>query len=152
MDWDTDDPLGIGGLLLDAWRMAQLIDRGILSSTRMVEAVVSAALAGLQAFTAGNQLKLPARYRLAFRELGLAIGLKGVVPLREWSGQNLMLAPKSSLHRKIKALAGYLPLAEAIEQFWLEGGSRHAETWREHREINMVMLATSLAPGVFLSV
>jgi hypothetical protein len=39
-----------------------------------------------------------------------------------------------------------------IEGFWLEGRNRESETWREHRDINMVMLATSLAPDGFLSI
>jgi hypothetical protein len=56
------------------------------------------------------------------------------------------------LQRKIAALKGYLPLAGEIEDFWLEGSNRETETWREHREINMVMLATSLAPDGFLSI
>jgi len=42
------------------------------------------------------------------------------------------------------------PLLRKIA-YWLEGRNREAETWREHREINMVMLATSLAPNGFLS-
>ena len=98
-------------------------------------------------------MRNPAAYRLAFRELGLSIGLKGVVPLRHWSDKNQeLIVPKSPLQRKIKALSGYLSLAGEIEGFWLEGGNREAETWREHREINMVMLATSLAPDAFLSI
>jgi hypothetical protein len=56
------------------------------------------------------------------------------------------------LQRKIAALKGYLPLAGEIEDFWLEGSNREAETWREHREINMVMLATCLVPNGFLSI
>ena len=98
-------------------------------------------------------MRNPAAYRLAFRELGLSIGLKGVVSLRRWSDKNPeLIVPKSPLQRKIKALSGYLSLAGEIEGFWLEGGNRESETWREHREINMVMLATSLAPDAFLSI
>ncbi|MBC7963236.1 MAG: hypothetical protein H7Y05_09865 [Steroidobacteraceae bacterium] len=152
-EWVTDDPLGIGGLLWDAWRIAQLTDMGIFRDTQLLESVVDAALAGLELFTGGNPLKNPAAYRLAFRELGLSIGLKGVVPLRQWSEKNPeLIVPKSPLQRKIKTLSGYLTLAGEIEGFWLEGGNREGETWREHREINMVMLATSLAPDAFLSI
>ena len=39
---------------------------------------------------------------------------------------------------------GYMPLRETIENFWIDGKNRQASTWIEHREINMVMLATSL--------
>jgi hypothetical protein len=94
-----------------------------------------------------------AAYRLAFRELGLSIELKSAVPLREWSKKNPeLIAPGSTLLRKIGELAGYLPFAGEIESFWLEGRNRESESWREHREINMVMLAASLAPDGFLSI
>ena len=150
-DWATDDPLGIGGLLGDAWKIAQLTDRGVFRGTQLLESVVDAALAGLAAFRGGSPLRIPAAYRLAFRELGLSIGLKGVVLLRGWSEKHPeFIAPKDPLERKIEALTGYLPLAGEIEGFWLEGGNREAGTWRDHREINMVMLATSLAPDGFL--
>lgn len=150
-EWTTDDPLGIGGLLGDAWRIAQLTDLGLFTDTRLLESVVDGALAGLAAFTKGNSLIIPAAYRLAFRELGLAIGLKGVMPLRDWADKSSAHS-QTPLQRKIAALMGYLPLAAEIEDFWLEGSNREAGTWREHREINMVMLATSLAPDGFLSI
>ena len=41
-----------------------------------------------------------------------------------------------------------LPLAEAIESSWLDRDSRETRSWLEHRDINDVMLATSLAPQV----
>jgi len=56
------------------------------------------------------------------------------------------------VHAKIKqpdALSS--PCCEGIEKFWLDPASRENKTWRAHREINMVMLATSLAPEGFLS-
>ena len=45
-----------------------------------------------------------------------------------------------------------MPLRKKIEQFWTDGKNREADTWIEHREINMVMLATSLAPRGFLRI
>jgi hypothetical protein len=151
-DWGTDDPLGIGGLLGDAWKIAQLAGIGIFRDASLMETVVDAALAGLAAFAGSASRDHPAAYRLAFRELGLSIGLKGAVQLRDWSkGNPEFIAPGSALLRKIGDLAEYLPLAGEIEDFWLEGRNRESETWREHREINMVMLATSLAPDGFLS-
>jgi hypothetical protein len=152
-DWATDDPLGIGGLLTDSWRIAQLTDKGAFRDTFLLESVVDGALAGLESFAGGNPLKIPAAYRLAFRELGLSVGLKGVVPLQEWLERNpKLMAPASRLQRKSETLAGYLSLAGEIESFWLEKRNREAGTWREHREINMVMLATSLAPDEYLSI
>ena len=152
-DWGTDDPLGIGGLLGDALRIVRLADIGIFRDASLLESVVDAALAGLAAFAGSNSLKYPAAYRLAFRELGLSIGLKAAVPLRDWSRKNReRIAAGSPLLRKIEELAEYVPLAGEIESFWLEGRNRTSETWREHKEINMVMLATTLAPDGYLSI
>jgi hypothetical protein len=151
--WATADPLGIGGLLADAWRMAQLSVRGGFASAELLDSTVNAALEGLVRFTESNQLMLPAAYRLAFRELGLSIGLKGSGKLREWLAANPdVFGRNSPLRKRVEALMEYLPLSETIERFWMDGANREAESWREHREINMVMLATSLAPEGFLTV
>jgi hypothetical protein len=44
-----------------------------------------------------------------------------------------------------------MPLAQTIEKFWLDPRNRESETWAGHRDINMVMLATSLAPDGYLT-
>jgi hypothetical protein len=119
----------------------------------LLETVSYSAQAGLKSFVRGDQLQVPIQYRLAFRELGLSIGLKGVMALHYWGAKDLkLIVPESPLQRQLETLTGYLPLAAEIEKFWLDGKNREAETWREHREINMVMLATSLAPEGFLSI
>jgi len=46
----------------------------------------------------------------------------------------------------------YAPLAEIIETFWLEPENRESSSWAEHHGINMVMLATSLAPEGYLNI
>jgi hypothetical protein len=98
-------------------------------------------------------LQLPAGYRLAFRELGLSIGIKGLEGLSGMIEEHpAVFGPKDSLHRMVAELSEYMPLAEEIEQFWLDEENRRAGTWTEHREINMVMLATSLAPDGFLMI
>jgi hypothetical protein len=51
----------------------------------------------------------------------------------------------------VGALMRYRTLAEDIEAFWLEDANRESGAWKEHRDINMVMLATSLAPDGFLT-
>jgi hypothetical protein len=58
---------------------------------------------------------------------------------------------KQRLHSRIDSLIQYAPLGDAIESFWLEPANRQASTWREHRDINLVMLATSLAPEGYLT-
>jgi len=58
----------------------------------------------------------------------------------------------SSLQQRVEDLRKYEPLGEIIKQFWMDNKNRQASTWIEHREINMVMLATSLAPTRFLTI
>jgi hypothetical protein len=41
-------------------------------------------------------------------------------------------------------------LIDAIESFWLEPENRQRGSWKEHEDINAVMLATSLAPEGYL--
>ena len=40
----------------------------------------------------------------------------------------------------------YKPLAGQIEAFWSDSEHRLGTTWTDHRDINAVMLATSLMP------
>ncbi|MDN7024254.1 hypothetical protein FGU65_05005 [Methanoculleus sp. FWC-SCC1] len=147
----TDDPLGIGGLLFDATRIARLMIEGEWTYAELLESVLGAAGPGLVSFAQRGVLRHPAAYRLAFRELGLAVGLAGVpMMLEAFEEHPDAFAP--SLQRQAQAIAEYLPLGEAIREFWLDEKNRQAATWTEHREINTVMLATSLAPGEFLMV
>jgi len=149
----TSDPLGIGGLLFDASRIAQLMIKGDLLDANLLERVVQSALLGVQAFEKSETLEYPAEYRLAFRELGLSIGLSALDNLRKEIEVNpSLLSQNSTLQRRIEDLNEYMTLRETIEQFWMDGKNRQASTWIEHREINMVMLATSLAPGRFLTI
>jgi hypothetical protein len=100
-----------------------------------------------------NSLKLPADYRLAFREFGLSIGLRAVEKIQELIEQkNGLLRKKDSLHSLLKTLSRYAELREIVEKFWLEGTNRETGSWIAHLDINRVMLATSLAPNGFLEV
>ncbi len=142
----TGDPLGIGGLLFDTGRIVQLMDREGSACTGLLTLVLDATLAGLAAFVGGGTLRHPAEFRLAFREFGLSIGLSGAGMLAKRVRGN------PDLSRRAEALMRYTPLAGEIERFWLEGRNQEAGTWTGNPEINMVMLATSLAPGEFLAV
>jgi len=153
MTWDTDDPLGIGGLLCDAYRAAQL--SAILGSEEndLLAPLLESSLRGLGRFARGSLLMSPADDRLAFRELGLSIGLRAFQRLQRLiEGHPKVFGKGHPVHPKIKSLMRYQPLCEGIEKFWLDPASRDNETWRAHREINMVMLATSLAPDGFLTI
>jgi hypothetical protein len=149
--WVTDDPLGIGGLLFDACRVAQLIAGGNLEHTGLLEALLESSLIGLESFVKENSLRLPVGYRLAFRELGLSIGLRAVEKIRERIEQeSTPLRNRDSLHSPLEILGRYAGLREIIEKFWLEGANRKASSYTAHHDINEVMLATSLSPDGFL--
>jgi hypothetical protein len=151
--WATDDPLGIGGLLFDSCRVTQLIDSGNLEQEGLLETLLGSSLIGLNSFVRGNSLKLPADHRLAFRELGLSIGLRAIEKIRELiTERSSSLREKDSLQSLLEALNKYESLAETIERFWLDPRNRESETWTTHHDINRVMLATSLAPDGFLKV
>ena len=149
----TNDPLGIGGLLYDACRIAQLMAKGQIRNPRLLETVVHAASMGIESFKISGSLEYPAEYRLAFRELGLSIGFSAVERMLAIIEENPnVFCQMSSLPQIIEGLREYMPLGETIEMFWMDNKNRQASTWIEHREINMVMLATSLAPNRFLSI
>ena len=149
--WTTDDPLGIGGLLFDAFRVAQLIVSGDLDQAGLLGTLLESCLIGLDFFVKENSLKIPVGYRLAFRELGLSIGLRAAEKIRELIEQKSWpLREKDSPHSLLKALGRYGGLRETIEKFWLEGKNREADSYIAHHDINEVMLATSLAPDGFL--
>jgi hypothetical protein len=150
--WDTEDPLGIGGLLCDAFRVAQLIVHGYCERTDLLKILLDSALPGLGSYARNSPLKLPAAYRLAFRELGLSIGLRAVERMRILIEQNPDRFNKKRLpHSRIEALTRYAPLGKMIETFWLDPAERETDSWTAHRDINMVMLATSLAPDGYLT-
>ena len=151
-DWQTDDLLGLGGLLSDACRAAQLFIKGVLDECDTLRVILDASLPGLKYPGRENFLHAPARFRLAFRELGLSIGLNALKKLDMLIKQN---QPAFKNDRDIavvlKTLWKYMPIGEKIESFWLDRTNQKSQAWKEHRDINMVMLATSLAPEGFLA-
>jgi hypothetical protein len=151
-NWTTDDSLGIGGLLIDAYKMAQLLVTDSFIRPDLLDTVLNDSLTGLDYFARKSPLKLPARYRLAFRELGLSIGLQAVERLQRlierYPG---VFKKKHDVHSRIRSLIEYAHLSELINAFWLERNNRESDSWMEHRDINMVMLATSLSPDGYLS-
>ena len=69
----TSDPLGIGGLMFDGSRIAQLMMKGSAIDGGLLERVLGSALVGLKAYASMRDLDRPAGHRLAFRELGLSM-------------------------------------------------------------------------------
>ena len=149
--WATDDPLGLGGLLMDAARIAQLMgeggDGGDLLATLLADAVT-----GLEALSAHGGLGQRADFRLAFRDLGLSIGLHAVERIERAMKSGGAASVDAEAMTHMARLAGHVPLAAAIEAFWLRPSNRDTRTWRGHEDISTVMLATSLAPDSFLEI
>jgi hypothetical protein len=142
--WATDDPLGIGGLLDDAARLARLIFEQKVASEDLLRRLLVAVESSLQSFACSNLLRHGAEQRLPFRELGLSIGLHALDGLHRFTTTNPNLAAISD------RLLVYQPLAEQIENFWSHPAHRLGSSWCDHRDINTVMLATSLAPAGYL--
>jgi len=135
-DWVTSDPLGIGGLLFDACRLSQLPQRHC--DNDLLEEIKNACENGTETFVASRFLTRAASQRLAFRELGLAIGLKAIP----------MIGGRPSHWRDLP----YQSLAEEIISAWLPCAQSPDDLWQAHEDINDVMLATALIPDTFLLV
>jgi hypothetical protein len=100
--------LGIGGLLVDAYRAAQLKHLGAPIEDHLVAKPLAAALVGLGYYAANGELQAAAEYRLAFRELGLAIGLEAAERLSRYTGQEESTAGEE-ISRELKAPSRYSP-------------------------------------------
>lgn len=111
----TTDPLGMGEMLVDAYRLFQMKgDKNLIS--KLLESTEF----GLTTFN-------KTVHSLAFRELGLAIGLDA--------------------SKRMEKLQSHWETKQYIVDYWLT----HRD-WEEHKDINRVMLATSLQPEEFLTV
>jgi hypothetical protein len=102
--------------------------------------ILNDAATSLQGFARSSLLSQRPDRRLAFRELGLAIGLHG---LRRLAG---LVAPDDELARLVESLKSFEPLAVEIDVTWSNPTHQRCRAWLDHRNINMVMLAASLAP------
>jgi hypothetical protein len=145
---ETSDPLGLGGLMADAYRLAQLAEQGASVDVRLKDNLLGAALDGLEQYVRQGGLDEGAERRLAFRELGLAIGLEAVAAMRQQATG--AREPSRTGRAVLERLGAYDPVRAKIIAFWLEPENQKARTWTEHRDINEVMLATALAPDGFL--
>jgi hypothetical protein len=105
---------------------------------------------GLGALIGKGHLNLPPLHRLAFRELGLAIGLRALPVIA--SVTKSRIGSKPGLQRAIELLLPYQSLAGDILSVWLPYAQHPDNNWRAHQDINDVMLATALIPDLFLSV
>jgi hypothetical protein len=182
--WSTRDTLGLGGLLCDAYKVLQFsitanrkkieVDRegetgtavSCMAEDVLVRDLLTAALPGLRHALEEkpNFLQHPTKYRLAFRELGLAIGLRAVMDMQIWMQDHPeeydTIQYRESLRLMQKIAEKYGPIAKIVEDFWWNIAHKATDseaspsevTWTDHLEINMVMLATSMYPKSFLMV
>jgi hypothetical protein len=142
--WETDDPLGIGSLLILVHRLAaRLIGCGEPEQALLGKLLV-AAQASLASFARDDTLNAPASARLAFRELGLAVGLHGIGRISGTVGAD------QAMQHSLAMLKSYARVGRRIDDFWTEPRHRRSMTWTEHEHINDVMLATSLLPDGYL--
>ena len=110
--------------------------------------LLSAALDGLAHYAHQNALARPAASRLAFRELGLAVGLHALERLSRGAPPRFRLTREAA--RLLEALGPAVTLGSEVDAFWLKPEHREASSWAEHRELNEVTLATSLCPQGYL--
>jgi hypothetical protein len=152
-DWITDDPLGLGGLLFDACRLCQLPGEERSNDARLLEELTDGCRNGLMAFFASRDLSRPASHRLAFRELGLAIGLRALPMIADAMKKvRSGFGSRPALRWNVDLLLPYESFSEKIVGFWMPHAQRQAASWQAHQNINDVMLATALMPDMFLSV
>jgi hypothetical protein len=144
--WATDDPLAIGGLLDNAMRLAQIVFEHGIDRHHLLRELLFEADRSLRSFTRSTLLSCPAERRLAFRELGLSIGVQGLTRISELVEADLELATV------VDDLLAYGLFAEQIQNFWSDTTHRQNSTWTDHRDINTVMLATSVAPQSYLQI
>ena len=98
-------------------------------------------------------LNRPIQHRLAFRELGLAIGLRALPIIANAVGKNRStFEGRPELHQTIDLLLPYEALSDEIIGLWLRHAELQHESWKAHQDINEVMLATAIVPDTFLSV
>ena len=142
--WATEDPLGMGGLLDAAARLAHLVFERSVERHELLHELLVEAEQSLQGFGRSSLLSRSGAHRLAFRELGLSIGIHGLQRIGGLVARDRELAAVSN------RLLLYQPLAERIEAFWSDPAHRLSSAWMDHRDINAVMLATSLVPESYL--
>jgi hypothetical protein len=149
-DWRTDDPLGLGGLLTDAHRVEQ-VARGSGADGALLAAILDPVPSGIVAWLRHRPLDRRAEERLAFRELGLSIGLHAVECMHASLERHPGPLDEPGVRASLEASSRYTPLIDAIESYWSDDRHRKGARWQAHVDINEVMLATSLAPTGFLT-
>ena len=93
---------------------------------------------GLMIMLKTGYLKRPTRHRLAFRELGLAIGLRAVPTIARAFQESEAFESRPSLLHLIDLFLPYERLSDEIIDLWLPYAEDPDESWRAHQDINEV--------------
>ena len=140
-NWATDDPLGLGGLLLDSFRLLYTSLRPA-NDAQLLTAILKGISVGLENFARqplGGALPVQ---RLAFRELGLSIGLQTMentlAQAKRWPSLG------SVAEEDLQQLCRLSGLGTQIIDYWSAADARSNRTWQDHQDINDVMLAAAL--------
>jgi hypothetical protein len=149
MSWTTTDPLGLGLILTDALFLSRLTETSDVPS-HLFGKVMRAAARSLQQLDGDDDFDQPAAHRIAFRELGLSLGLAALELLDERS-RAAGLPGGPDANAALNEALQYTPLRNHIEAFWLDPIHQTVPTWTEHEDINAVMLATSILPDGYLN-
>ena len=153
--WATTDSLGIGGMLLDLAAIVRLSVHGRCEAGNTLDRLLTDSARSLDAFASMHELERPASQRLAFRELGLAIGLQAVEPMRSWilCDHSRRGVPQADVQRlgHVQAISDHEGLCIAIQKCWMEPAAQSTPAWRSHEDINAVMLAASLVPAACIT-
>ncbi len=134
-NWQTTDPLGLGGLLMNTVRSVELDRHATLPDPVKPEKLFLDMVKGLDAYASQADLDSPSPFRLAFRECGLSLGLQVI------NGHRNKLDEKGL---EVNLIDRFMPLADQIEDFWCQSENREYASYREHLHINDVSLAASL--------
>jgi hypothetical protein len=126
-----------------------LLQEGAIDAMHLLEDLLECSLVGLHHYNKSGELTHPVQHRLGFRELGLSIGLHAIEKLKENINSSKMVSKK--IQSQIARIDEFQPMGKEIMHFWLDPENQQSDTWKEHIDINEVMLATSLVPHGFLS-
>jgi hypothetical protein len=128
--------------------LVDLIAAGEVALDSLLPRVLADTQRSLEACSIERELALPHDQRLAFREIGLAIGLRGVGPMRErLERAPAMFGGEEDLgwfRSHCGALERFGGLADRIEASWASPAGQASRSWNDHLDIDAVMLAASL--------
>lgn len=153
-DWGTHDALGLGGLFAALDELVELVASDRMAFDPLLLRVAAAAGESLACWPERRELRSPPESRLAFRELGLAIGVRAAPRICEAIDRHPTrfgtAVERAILRAHLEGVSARSGLADRIEAAWLEPSARAASSWRMHEDINAVMLASSLVEGSFM--